>query len=395
MEIKLEKKVLVYFINSLVAVIFFNISKPFADYFFGISPPFVTIFQIIVIVIYFSTFFKYLSFNLIMQLALTYFSLLALINFAYREVSLVQSITGLFNVYTIIFTFALFKSNDGKLIFNRFNNLVLFFLTYSLLISLNQHFEIAFAFLFNNYGGNIVSGNQLGMFRANGGVGGTVIEYAFLLSIACIYTAHTWKYNDKKLYFIFVIGLSFFLSFSRSTGVSLFLLLMYLFFFKANVNLLFRILVLAVMIVSLILYYPSIEQVLIFNEEVSGTSDLKRITQWDILENFSDMSLFFGAEFGENIGYSGLDGTKSVSDGYILAIIADAGFTGLFLIMSFILLAYRNNQFSIIDYFFTVLLIFILLFINSGMSKTFNVILCSAMLFYPLSLKFNNRNGVF
>ena len=329
-----------------------------------------------------------------MQLALTYYSLLALVNFAYSEVSLEQSITALINIYIFIFTLALFRSNDGKLIFNRFNNLLLFFLTYSLVISLNQHFAIAYAFLFTDYGGNILSANHLDMVRANGGVGGTVIEYAFLLSIASLYTAHTWKYNDKRFYFIFVIGLSFLLSFSRSTGVSLILLLMYLVFYKAKIKLLFRLFFLAALLITTIsyYYYYSIDQVLIFNEEISGDSDHKRIAQLEILENISEISLFFGKEFGKNIGYSGLGG-KSVSDSYVLSLITDAGLVGLFLMMSIILLAYWNNKFSIIDYFFTVLLIFTVLLFNSGMSKTFNIILCSAMLFYPLSLKFNTRNG--
>lgn len=264
------------------------------------------------------------------------------------------------------------------------NKVIIIILSYTLLISILQNPFLFGVTWLQDIGGNITSGNHLGIFRSNGGLGGTVIMYANYLVIT-LYYIHFYNFGKVSYISVLIMFLvSSFLCFSRSVFlIMIFLLLCRRFL---NIHALPYIIMSAVMAFSLVYHetvYEIINNIWITYDEMRGISDLDRQAGW--IRSINHSSVFYhllGSETGRNTGLLTGGMSKLNADGYILAHYYDFGLIGCVLLIAVILRSFLVSFDSLGTGYIYGVSFLILLFINSGFDKIFIVTYLYMVLIY-------------
>ena len=363
------------FFGIFVGVFFFLAAfKPWFDIYFGISNYIITGFQLILCLFVTSLFIsKELRFNgpLITLVIFVLARLFSEFLFVYFEGGSIEQLAGAtYSALRLIMFCGLILLVGQYMNFESVNNIRNVFLSYflvTLVYSLLQHPMLGNFTLLHTAGGNIVSANGLGFFRANGGIGGTVIGYAnFLLAVSWVIFYS--EFNSKRFHFFLKICLlgSIFLCFSRS----LFLCIFAMYF----INVVFDKKVMAAFvmaIIALVLVYYQADRVMDDYASMVSGSDADRVGGWsDMFAGSSVLELLLGSRVGENTGLflGGL--TKISGDSFLLGTVNDFGVVGVILFISvFTKLVFSLNiqRYSTI---FGIVVSFILMtFVNSGFEK--------------------------
>lgn len=263
-------------------------------------------------------------------------------------------------------------------------NIVLVLLVYSLSISLLQNPFIYGASWLEDLGGNITSGNHLGIYRSNGGLGGTVIMYANYLVLTLYYIHFT---NLKRIQ-VNLLTIFYFLSIALCFSRSVFLIMAILFLYRrfAKVKIYHFVVLSGLLIIGLIYadtVLNSFSSIWETYDVMRGKSDNGRIDGWAKSINHNEVTYhMFGVETGRNTGLltGGVD--KLNADGYILAHYYDFGIIGVLLLNCILIRSFIiafENKYDGLAYSASFLL---LLFINSGFDKIFIVTYLFMILIY-------------
>ena len=354
---------------------FFAACKPWLDMYMGISHQLVTGFQLVlclfVIFLFISKvlFIDVLTFFFAIYVLSRFFTELVVLSFV--EFPVLEAVGAGYSVIRFIMFCGL------VLVITHYNkpesasglkNIVLGYFLITLLYSLLQHPMIGNIPSLAIAGGNIVSGNGLGVFRANGGVGGTVIAYAnFLLAVSWIifYSHFTNKRYQSFLKVCLLVSLL--LCFSRSAFLCLFsMYLAYSFFEKKFTRLFF----LTIILLSLIYYQGEfiMENYLLMISD----SDSDRVGGWVIiLGDNSILELVMGSQVGQNTGLFLGELTKNGGgDSFLIGTLNDFGLFGLVIFLSVISrLVMTSSNLTYSTKFGILISFFLMTFVNSGFEK--------------------------
>ena len=257
-----------------------------------------------------------------------------------------------------------FKS-DAKVVVIKKIFIAYFILT--LVYSIMQHPSLFNFSSLHTAGGNIVSGNGIGIQRMNGGIGGTVISYSnFLLSVSWV-LFYCKSDNAFKQNCLFVcLGISVLLCFSRS----LFLCLLVMFLVDLIMKKRFKSMVL---ITGLVAYFVSryLVQILDSYTLMVGGSDISRRSGWvSMFSDSSSLEVFLGSRVGGNTGLITGGLAKLSGDGFILGTINDFGIFGaVFFVSLFVYSVFKLPNIRPSVGVSICLTFFIMLFVNSGFEK--------------------------
>ena len=248
--------------------------------------------------------------------------------------------------------------------------LIAYFLYTSLFSILQLPFSPVSAF-FGSYGGNITSGNGLGYFRSNGGLGGTVIMYSNYL-ISTFLLLYYGVQNNKKvqglLWCVFLGAVL--LCFSRSLFVSIFIVVSVHFCVKKPVYFLVVGLMCSVV---LILNWAFVFETYTV---MTGGSDVGRISSWRlILQDFNMLGAMVGYRAGANTGLFIEGARKITADGFLLSWYYDYGLVGLGLFLSLLWKAICETGITQVGRYAIFLSLMLMMFVNSGFDKMFIVVL--------------------
>ena len=372
-----------YILIILFSLIFISAAlKPFIDYFSLMHYQVITVFQFLTLLIFITLFNKtfyrkidYLSFFLLFYILIR-FAIAAINDITEGDIyGIVSSLYVVVRTFLMVYLFQiLLSSQRGLEFYEALKSLIIGYFVVTFIYSIMQYPAIFDISWIREFGGNSTSGNAFGFFRTNGGIGGTVIDYAnFLLAISwlLIFT----PFENKKVQFIFLVILaaSVFFCFSRSLFLSLLFILMVHFFSSKNVSIIAIKFVLITIAILLLLI--NIDFLTDLYKVWSGNSDAYRLSQWrDLFDGFSLGEYFVGTELGANTGLF-IDGSryKISGDGFVTGFIYDAGIIGILAIIA--VLIYRvfslhcnfKIKVSIIGS------LMIMLIVNSGFEKLFMV----------------------
>ncbi len=235
--------------------------------------------------------------------------------------------------------------------------------------SILQHPMLGNSLLLQTAGGNVVSSNSLGFFRANGGVGGTVIAYAnFLLAISWVIFYSEFANKKFHLFLKLCLLLSLYLCFSRSVFTGLLAMYLISIVYDKNLKAAF---IMAIITLG-IFYYQQTEVILNNYSMMVSYSDANRTEAWvNMFEGVNMLDLLMGSQVGQNTGLFLGDLEKNYSgDSFLLGTLNDFGLIGVILfvfvftkfVFSFVGLK-KSTKFGIFVSFILVL------FINSGFEK--------------------------
>jgi len=249
---------------------------------------------------------------------------------------------------------------------------LIFYFLYTTFFSILQLPASPVSGIFTSYGGNYTSGNGLGVFRSNGGLGGTVIMYSnYLLTVFLILFykgVHIVKYK-YLLWFVFLIAVL--LCFSRSLFLSVFIILsLHLCFKRPGYFLLLA----TFGVITLYVNLPAILEV--FNTMV-GDSDKNRISSWLlIIQNADPLTSLLGQRTGANTGfYIDKEVRKITADSFLLAWFYDYGLLGLGMLMALLWRAVAEAQIKPLGHFAVFVAVLLMMFVNSGFDKTFIIVM--------------------
>jgi hypothetical protein len=370
------------FLIRIFGLIFtLNILKPWLDYYASISHQVVTGFQFIlllfVVTLFNNKFYRkstFLAFLVIVILAvkLTLETSINVLKMDYMSIA--SSLYFIIRVLLVIYMIqVLILSKRSLNFFLSLRSMLIGYFLVTVIYSSLQY-PLFFDIDWIRYaGGNITSGNGAGMFRSNGGMGGTVIDYAnFLLAISWVLFFTNFKKGHIKVMLYAIFSLASYLIFSRSLFVAL--LLMFMIHVLAPKNLKnFLLMTIFTFLIILLLIF-NFESVVDFYYKVSGHSDLKRIQSWyDLFVNISLIEIFTGVTLGGNTGLFSAGVNKISGDGFITGFTYDAGlvvlvmFLGIIIHRIYLIPCNLKIRFSIIFSFL------LMLMINSGFEKLFVV----------------------
>lgn len=225
-------------------------------------------------------------------------------------------------------------------------------------------------------GGNVVSFNFLGFFRSNGGMGGTVIDYAnFLLPMGWLIFYSDFRLKLARTVLLLIFFFCVFLNFSRVLFLCLFLMGLIHFFSVDNVRKLYSAVLVGCISICYTAFYIGdiINAYIEFASTGDGfiPSDEKRLASWAALfVDFTLLDLLGGRDLGGNTGFF-LSGAKISGDGFVTGFIYDAG-----IVATLLLLAVNYRRVLSIPCLFRIKLSLIvslttMLIINSGYEKLF------------------------
>ena len=239
--------------------------------------------------------------------------------------------------------------------------------------------------LFVSYGGNITSGTILGNIRANGGIGGTAIDYSFFIVFTFVLYCYASQMLSKRLSIIVLICViaSTFLNYSRATFVGLGItFIFYFLLFHKDIKWYLKILCIAGVLVFLYLLSSGRNALLnyMFEKDSYRTrSDSVRFGQMaeGLQQISSPFQLLLGVRLGANTGFST---NKIIGDGALVSVLLDYGLIGLILIYSLPVRAILSKRkiHSWEETFFLIISFVVFLFetfINSGFFGNVNILL--------------------
>ena len=366
-----------YRMFGVFVVVYFLLasSKPWLEIYLGIPHSLVTGCQLSLC--FFATLFfiyKELSLNVPLFLFMIYVlaRLVAELGYVYIDGRSFEELVGA--IYSAV-RFIMF--GGLVLLVGQYNNVESArYLKYSLLAyflvtcfySLLQHPMLGNLLLLHTAGGNVVSANGLGFFRANGGVGGTVIAYAnFLVAVSWVifYT----KFTNKKFHLFLKLCLliSVFLCFSRSVFIALFAMYLMSMVFDKKVRAAF-----VMVIITLGLVYYQAEVIVDNYTLMVSESDTKRTGAWGAMfAGVHILEILLGSHVGQNTGLflGGLQKNQG-GDSFLIGTVSDFGLIGVILFV----FVFTKFVFSLVGQrkstMFGIVVSFMLIaFVNSGFEK--------------------------
>tara|TARA_B110000008_G_scaffold48979_1_gene47785 strand:- start:6539 stop:7432 length:894 start_codon:yes stop_codon:yes gene_type:complete len=254
--------------------------------------------------------------------------------------------------------------------------LLFFYLIVTLIYSILQYPLFFGNSIVSEYGGNSTSGNYFGIFRSNGGIGGTVIDYAnFILAIGWVAFFAKFKNINLKRLFILLFLISSVFCFSRSLFLCIIFISTVMIINFSNSRRLF----LSIIFISFFIIAFSYNFIFLYEgySSWSGNSDAYRVSQWkDLFVDFSYLDYLVGKELGGNTGLFVTGERYKISgDGFITGFIYDAGLIGILLTLLILVQAILSMSVNLkvkICIFGSLIL---MLIINSGFEKLF-IIFC-------------------
>ena len=241
------------------------------------------------------------------------------------------------------------------------------FFFYTTIFSLLQLPASPVSGVFGNNGGNITSGNGLGFFRANGGLGGTVIMYSnYLLAIffALFFSDDKHLAAKKTLWIVFLI--SILLCFSRSLILAVISVLFLYFLFKRPAFL--------IVFFSLVVYlvFSNLGLIIEYYGLMVGVSDEARLESWALFfKETKFLTALLGQEMGANTGlYFGSDG-KMTGDGFLLSWYYDFGIIGMVLLLALLWRSVLETKVDRLSRSCIFLSLLLMMTVNSGLEKIF------------------------
>ncbi len=366
------------FENNLVivtAVFFsFNAIKPWVDIFFGISNQLITGLQLILLLLSFLYFSLHTRGNMgiltllvLIYVCLRYFAELQIMFFS--EFKLEYLIASTYSAVRIAMFFLflhVLSFNLSRQCIDRLKNIFLSYFIYTFAISALQHPLIFDVAVLRDAGGNVVSGNGLGIFRSTGGIGGTVIGYAnYLLAVFWIifYGSRIGHGFGKFVTSAFIFSVVF--CFSRSMFLSIFIILFLEMVFRFRMSHYFFLSILLI-----VLPFVNFEVILDGYRDMIRFSDFARLEQWRLLaENLDLLTFFMGNQVGENTGLH-TSGMRTISgDSFLLGTLNDFGLIGLALFIASTIYAVRRFKLKKNHTMGILATLFLMLMVNSGFLK--------------------------
>ena len=369
------------FIFILCAVLAVNLMKPLMDFYLGIGNQTVTIFQFIILFLFYLVnkinrfTFSRLEWSLLLFLLMRY-----MIEIFISDVGLLQPTSSLMKFIILILGINYFINYTHREIFSRNLSCILWiYFMLTILISILQMTDSHIGDVFANYGGNEMSGNIYGITRGTGGIGGTVIDYAILIILyALLYTTYDNKGIERFLYLSSLIIASL-LVFSRVVFLVFMLMLAFYIFgnvLSVKIKKSFIVMSIITILIAILMrvYYDDFKIYFVY-DSASEASDIARINQWgNVFDDLGNTSYIIGNSMGRNTGFpdESVKG-KLAYDGHFLAFLADYGILGLSLYVMYLLCSvYKaiNRKKEAIIFVF---ILFTALNINSGFDKFFNI----------------------
>lgn len=249
--------------------------------------------------------------------------------------------------------------------------LLVFYFLYTTVFSILQLPLSPVSNIFMSYGGNITSGNGLGIFRTNGGLGGTVIMYSnYLLSVFLLLFYSDVHSKNVQILLWTVFSIVVFLCFSRSLFLSVFVILSLHLCFKKSV---YFLILSAVSVFALYINWSAILEIYF---DMIGSSDQSRFDSWRlILQDADGLTSLLGQRSGANTGFFIQGASKITADGFLLSWYYDYGLVGLGLLMALLWKAVGEAGLNRLGHCSTFLALMLMMFVNSGFDKMFILII--------------------
>ena len=369
-------------IGILGLIFILNALKPWIDYWTPIHYQLITLFQFLLLT-FFITFLNKNFYNKIGLLAafLLLFGLARLIAqtlidlMAVNILGIVSSLYVVLRMFLLVYLFQIFLNYQrADNVYTSTKALLLSYFLVTFLYSLMQHPLIFDSALMREEGGNLISGNYWGFFRTNGGIGGTVIDYAnFLLAVSWVLFFTPFKNSKVKFILLIILASSSILCFTRALFLAWFVILfIYVISFK-NVP---RILISAVLLIGLpiSLLVLNFESLVSFYQSGFGDSDLYRVQQWKLLyDDFSPLEYIVGRELGGNTGLFLGETYKISGDGFITGSLYDSGLLIVFLLIGFIANTVFSIRCNVRIKLSIICSLLVMMIANSGFEKLFMV----------------------
>jgi hypothetical protein len=366
------------FENNLVIVtaVFFSLNaiKPWIDIFFGISNQLITGLQLILLLLSFLYFLLHTrenisiwTFLILSYICLRYFSELQIMLFTeFKLESLVAATYSVVRIAMFFLFLQVLSFNLSRRCIDRLKNIFLSYFMYTVLISALQHPLIFDVSNLRNFGGNHVSGNGLEIFRATGGIGGTVIGYAnYLLSVCWLVIFGSYKYHHFGKLISVALIFSVFVCFSRSVFLSVFVIYFFLMIFNFKKS--HALYLILLLLVGLTLDFDSIRDAY---SVMIASSDASRIDSWvRISNNLGLLTVLVGNQVGQNTGLL-TGGMVSLSgDSFLLGTLNDFGLIGVLLFVGATWSSFQRFKFGLNVQLGMFTSFMLMLFINSGFEK--------------------------
>lgn len=381
-DTRISNRNLLIFVFSFIFVT--NALKPWIDFYTPIHYQLITLTQFIILLGFLTILSKnfYKSIDLLSFIFLSYiFIKLFFESFLYlynNDVAgIVSPVYVLLRSFLIVYLLRHVLDNTKEINFyTSLKSILFFYLVVTFIYSILQNPLFFGNSIVGEFGGNSTSGNYFGIFRSNGGIGGTVIDYAnFILAIGWV--AFFAQYNNKNFKRIFILFflISSILCFSRALFLCMIFMSTVMVINFSNIR---RILLsIFLILVSIIAFSYNFIFLYEGYSNWSGESDVYRISQWrDLFADFSILNFLVGKELGGNTGlFVTAERYKISGDGFITGFIYDAGLFGIILTILILLKAIFSmsvNTRTKICIFGSLML---MLIINSGFEKLF-VIFC-------------------
>lgn len=360
-------------VYALLLIILINILKPVADYFLNISNASLTQLQLAIIFIaYFYLIKNKFRFKNYEQLLIAYLifryvvEVIISANIYQPSVSLVKFIL------LIVGTNIVLSNSFSKIFRDRISLILWSYLFITTIISLIQQSNTFLSNIFMNYGGNIVSSNGLGIDRATGGIGGTVIDYSFFIGFfLMILISPSERVSLKKVAIFFISAL---LCFSRIIILQIFLILIISIFVVKNI--MYKIFMSLTFILLCYLLTEHWAGFINLFEIFVNTSDQDRVHGWSAVSNNpSVVDKLIGNSMGLNTGFPADGQQKITADGHFIGFFSDFGILGLGIYIIYLYENLKRLKLNRNKFYLLIIIFAAPLFINSGFDKIFNVMM--------------------
>jgi hypothetical protein len=361
-------------------IIITNTLKPWIDFYTPINYQTITLAQFICLTAFLTllnnNFYKnidLISFLFLFFILIKLLTELFLNIFEGNLVGIISPIYVTLRAFLMVYMFKIVLSNQrSKYFFEKSLLILIIYFLITIIYSILQNPLTFGNTIVSEYGGNSTSGNGFGFFRSNGGIGGTVVDYAnFLLAVGWVLFFAYFKNSNVRKVLLILFLISVVMCFSRSLFLCIFFIAsVFLINFSNIKRSLLSIFLIASFIFLLAINFITLVQ---GYETGFGNSDVYRIISWlKLFENFTFIEYISGRELGGNTGLFLTDQKYKISgDGYITGFIYDAGLIGLGLTLLVIINGVLKINATLRVKFSILGSLILMLAINSGFEKLF------------------------
>jgi hypothetical protein len=346
-------------------VFFINLVKIWFTYFFNLNHQIITGISFSFLALYLFLRFNFIKFDIYDKLFMNFLIIQFIATFYISIDSqslepIISAIYFLIRFYLFFMLIYIASIDPKKIIFSNIIYLTIY-ITFIHNIFIHPYFGNMVQL---EIGGNIFSGNSFDIFRANGLIGGTVVDYATLLCACMIFFIS--RTMEAKIAFLFLfLMFNILMNFSRAALIPFILVSAFLIFPKRKE---FRIsfFISLIFLISIIIYLYN-DLIIDLYKFAFEKSDSDRLSMWSNI--FIDpIILIFGIGLGSNTGLL-FDNIKISSDSFLLGVLLDSGLFGLIFFIIILIKKILNLNLSIKRKLLVSFLIFFPLFINSGFEK--------------------------